>query len=104
MDLGSRLPESTQLSGLDISSDALPPDEWLPPNVTFRKWNIKDDVPEDLVGHYDVVHVRNFVYVLQDDEIPRVLDSLVKLMSKHTPPSRRSNSCILIIGLSAGRT
>ncbi|KAI1211886.1 S-adenosyl-L-methionine-dependent methyltransferase [Annulohypoxylon truncatum] len=80
MDLGSRLPESTQLSGLDISSDALPPDEWLPPNMTFRKWNIKDDVPEDLVGQYDIVHVRNFVYVLQDDEIPRVLDSLVKLM------------------------
>ncbi|KAL1847862.1 hypothetical protein Daus18300_013776, partial [Diaporthe australafricana] len=79
-DLSPRLPETAQLDALDISFDAVAPKEWLPSNVTLRQWNVKSDIPADLVGRYDVIHIRNFIFVLLDAEIPRVLGNLVKLL------------------------
>lgn len=90
MDLGSKLPSCTRLDGLDISPDALPPRQWLPPNVTFRQWNVKEDVPEDLVEQYDIVHIRNFVYVLRGEDVSRVLANLLKLLSKSAVGSARA--------------
>ncbi|KAI0188242.1 hypothetical protein F4808DRAFT_466220 [Astrocystis sublimbata] len=63
-DMGVRLPAIVQLDGLDISLKATPPAEWLPSNVSFREWDIRSDVPEDLVGQYDIVHVRLLIFVL----------------------------------------
>ncbi|CAH0026872.1 unnamed protein product [Clonostachys rhizophaga] len=79
-DLSSRLPSTVELDGLDISFHATPPVEWLPPNITLRHWNIKDEVPEELVGYYDIVHIRNFLFVLLDSETPQVLNNLVRLI------------------------
>lgn len=78
-DLASRLPKSSRLEGLDISFDAAPPKAWLPQNVELRHWDIKTDVPEDLIGVYDIVHIRNVTLVLRDDEVPQVLARLVQL-------------------------
>ncbi|OJI88849.1 hypothetical protein ASPTUDRAFT_918431, partial [Aspergillus tubingensis CBS 134.48] len=41
---------------------------------------IKVDVPTELEGAYDVVHVRNIVFVLSDEEIEDVLSKLLKLL------------------------
>ncbi|KAI0553288.1 S-adenosyl-L-methionine-dependent methyltransferase [Xylaria curta] len=79
-DMSGRLPATTRLEGLDISLKATPPAEWLPPNVTFRVWDIKQAVPESLVGKYDVVHVRLLSFVLRDDEVPSVLQNLTQLI------------------------
>lgn len=43
---------------------------------------MKDDVPDNLVECYDLVHIRNFLFVLLDADIPRVITNLVKLLSK----------------------
>ncbi|KAI1170960.1 S-adenosyl-L-methionine-dependent methyltransferase [Nemania sp. FL0916] len=80
MDLSSRLPASARLDGLDVSLEATTPTEWLPSNVSFREWDIKQEPPEDLVGQYDIVHVRLLIFVLLDDEIPSVLQRLMKLL------------------------
>ncbi|RAK88546.1 hypothetical protein BO79DRAFT_228588 [Aspergillus costaricaensis CBS 115574] len=39
------------------------------------------NVPTELEGAYDVVHVRNIVFVLSDEEIEDVLSKLLKLLS-----------------------
>ncbi|KAI1845393.1 hypothetical protein JX265_005254 [Neoarthrinium moseri] len=79
-DVASRLPTAVQLDGFDISFDAAPPQQWLSPNVSFRLWNIKHDAPEDVVGRYDIVHIRLFGYVLKDDEVEDALKRLTTLL------------------------
>ncbi|TGO65235.1 hypothetical protein BCON_0003g00290 [Botryotinia convoluta] len=79
-DLAKSLPESVQLDGLDVSFDAAPPSEWLPSNLTLRQWDVKKDVPEELVGVYDIVHIRNFLFVLQNHEVLHVLGNLVRMI------------------------
>lgn len=48
----------------------------------MRKWDIRQPLPEDLVGAYDVVHIRNFAFVLRDRDISQILHKLVKMISK----------------------
>ncbi|KAK4233004.1 hypothetical protein C8A03DRAFT_48307 [Achaetomium macrosporum] len=80
-ELASSLPETVQLDGLDVSLQAAPPPQWLPANVTLRRFDIKNPaVPPELIGAYDVVHIRNFAFVLRDDEIPGSLARLVALL------------------------
>ncbi|CAJ2505409.1 Uu.00g128030.m01.CDS01 [Anthostomella pinea] len=79
-DVGTKLSKSAQLEGFDISFDAAPPPETLPSNVSFRHWNVKNDVPEDLVNVFDVVHVCFFSFVLLNEEVPRVVERLFKLL------------------------
>ncbi|KAL2759085.1 hypothetical protein ACRALDRAFT_2041091 [Sodiomyces alcalophilus JCM 7366] len=80
--LSNLVPKSAQLDGLDISFDAAPPAGSLPPNVTLRKWNVKEAIPLELTEAYDFVHIRNFAFVLQDGDIPGVLRRLVRLISE----------------------
>ncbi|KAI0387987.1 S-adenosyl-L-methionine-dependent methyltransferase [Hypomontagnella monticulosa] len=79
-DISARLPSTAQLDGLDISLKATPPAGWLPPNVSFRQWDIKQAVPDDLVEKYDAVHVRLLMFVLHDDEILGILQKFTKLL------------------------
>ncbi|KAG8166174.1 hypothetical protein KVR01_004726 [Diaporthe batatas] len=41
---------------------------------------LRSPPPGALVGQYDIVHVRNFAFVLQDPDIPRVLRNVVDLL------------------------
>jgi hypothetical protein len=81
--LATRLPQSVQLDGLDISFNASPPPKWLPKNVTLRHWDVKVDVPQDLVSTYDIIHIRNFTLVLQNDDVQHVVGNLLKMLSMH---------------------
>ncbi|KAI0965899.1 S-adenosyl-L-methionine-dependent methyltransferase [Xylaria arbuscula] len=72
--------EGAKLDGFDISFDAAPPNETLSTGVTFRHWDVKDDVPEDLKGVYDIINVRFFAFVLLNDEIPRGVAKLFALL------------------------
>ncbi|KAI1496242.1 S-adenosyl-L-methionine-dependent methyltransferase [Biscogniauxia marginata] len=79
-DIGAQLPSSVQLDGLDISFDATPPPSWLPPNVRLQHWDIKEDVPDDLAGKFDIVNIRHFCFVFKNDDIQPVLKNLVRLL------------------------
>lgn len=48
--------------------------------MTLFHWDVKRDVPEDLVEVYDIVHVRNFAFILQNDDIQPVLGNLIRLI------------------------
>ncbi|QKX57692.1 uncharacterized protein TRUGW13939_04810 [Talaromyces rugulosus] len=79
-ELASCLPDTVKFEGLDVSMAAAPPAQWLPANVILRHWDIKEPVPSELLGAYDVVHVRNLAFVLRGSEVPAVLERLVSLL------------------------
>ncbi|KAG8159750.1 hypothetical protein KVR01_010387 [Diaporthe batatas] len=78
--LGAKLPPSVQLDGLDVSFHAAPPSTCLPANVRFQHWDIKQPPPSEIVGVYDVVHLRNFLFVLGQDDLPGVTANISKLL------------------------
>lgn len=79
LDLARDLP-SAQLDGLDISLAQAPPKQWLPKNVNLRTWNAMNDVPSDLVGQYDLVHVRLLVLVVDNSDPRPMLRNLITLL------------------------
>ncbi|KAJ5690742.1 hypothetical protein N7462_005134 [Penicillium macrosclerotiorum] len=79
-DLSTTLPKSARLDALDISFDAAPLPEMLPSNFSLHYWNIKEDVPEHLIGVYDIVHIRFFAFVLRESEVKAAIDNLLKLL------------------------
>ncbi|KAL4745361.1 hypothetical protein BDW72DRAFT_208260 [Aspergillus terricola var. indicus] len=81
-DLARRLPRTVSLHGLDISFDALPPQKCLPANIALRQWDVLagDEVPAQLRGAYDLVHMRLFSFVISDEQIEGVLRKLVQML------------------------
>ncbi|KAK6838348.1 hypothetical protein RU639_000664 [Aspergillus parasiticus] len=79
-DLAEELPKSARLDAMDISFAATPLPEMLPSNMSLHHWDVKTDVPEHLVGVYDVIHLRFFAFVVQEHELDAVLDRLLKLL------------------------
>ncbi|KAJ0114166.1 hypothetical protein J7T55_008001 [Diaporthe amygdali] len=71
---------TARLEGFDISFDAVPPAETLPSNVKFRHWDVKQDLPEDLVGAFDIVHLRSLSFVLLNSQVPNVVERLFKML------------------------
>lgn len=80
LDLARELPTTIQMDGLDISLSQAPPKAWLPANINMMLWNIFDDVPEDLVGQYDIVHVRLLLLVITNANAVPVLQRLARLL------------------------
>ncbi|KAI1409705.1 S-adenosyl-L-methionine-dependent methyltransferase [Hypoxylon sp. FL1857] len=79
LDLASELDASAELLGLDTDITQVGPSEWLPANLSLREWDIRTDVPDDLVAKFDIVHVRLFCWVIDGDPGP-VLKNLVTLL------------------------
>lgn len=80
-DLADKLPKSVCLDALEVSFDAIPLPDMLPPNMSLHHWDIKADVPENLVGVYDIVNIRHFAFVLQEPELKGVVHRLLRLLS-----------------------
>lgn len=72
--------QSLQLDGFDIDLKNAPPAEWLPPTITLREWNIFDEVPDDLIGKYDVVHLRLLVLVVQNSDPLPIIRNIFKML------------------------
>ncbi|MCJ1275035.1 hypothetical protein MMC21_002835 [Puttea exsequens] len=71
---------NAKLDGFDVDLTRAPFKKSLPPNVTLREWNIFQDVPSDMVGKYDVVHVRLLILVIENSDPRRVVRNLLKLL------------------------
>eukprot|EP00136_Aspergillus_niger_P009767 XP_001401990.2 methyltransferase [Aspergillus niger CBS 513.88] len=81
LDLHRQYPNAT-LHGFDISSEQYPAPGFLPSNISLRHLNILEEIPEEYVEKYDVVHARLLVQVvLQAGGDPRpVIKNLMKLV------------------------
>lgn len=66
---------------MDISLSQLPPPTWLPSHITSRQLDVfEENLPEDLVGKFDVVHVRLFLLVVRENDPRPILRNLLKLL------------------------
>ncbi len=83
-DFSKELPLA-QLHGFDEIADGFPPREWLPENVRLEQLNVFRPIPETLLGRYDIVHVRFFILVIENNDPGPVLENLMRLLSM--PPS-----------------
>ena len=79
MDVARELPKA-QLDGLDLDLKQAPHSQWLPHSIKMRQWDIFEDVPKDLIGKYDFVHVRLLVLVISQDDSQAVIRKLVKML------------------------
>ncbi|KAJ5622635.1 hypothetical protein N7528_005867 [Penicillium herquei] len=73
-------PPSTELHGFDISLDQVGPKAWLPANIHMHVWNIFEDVPDEFVGFFDIVHVRLITVVVKNNDPRPILANLRKLL------------------------
>ena len=71
------------LDGFDISNDQFPPKQCLSKNVALRTLDVLSPVPEELVGRYDVVHVRLFLCVVRDNDPSVIISNLARLLSQY---------------------
>ncbi|KAL4898002.1 hypothetical protein BDV59DRAFT_169069 [Aspergillus ambiguus] len=76
----SRGLSDAQLDGLDLDLTRAPHRTWLPSNVELRHWDMFDEVPQDLIGKYDLVHVRLLVLVLSAVDIKKPMANFLKLL------------------------
>jgi hypothetical protein len=78
------LPADSQLLGFDISADQYPPEEWLPENVSLHEQDAFKPFAPELVGSFDVVHLRFVITLLNAENIRPLLDNLKTLLSMLT--------------------
>ena len=66
----------------DIDLQQCPPAEWLPHNVTVRKWDIFSDLAPELEGLYDVVHIRLLLLVIENNDPRPLLKNALRMLKK----------------------
>ncbi|KAI0376444.1 hypothetical protein F5Y04DRAFT_266301 [Hypomontagnella monticulosa] len=72
---------SAQLDGYDVNSVNFPSPAFLPQSVTFKKLDIlAKPLPEELIGAYDVVHIRAFVSIIINEDTTPFLSSVLALL------------------------
>ncbi|GAA92597.1 hypothetical protein AKAW_10711 [Aspergillus luchuensis IFO 4308] len=80
-DLSRRLPPSVRLDASDSSLDAFPPKELLPRNIGLpAQMGYENSFPARVGCVSDIVHVRNVVSVLWDEEIVAIVSKLFRIL------------------------
>ncbi|KAF2166432.1 hypothetical protein M409DRAFT_23074 [Zasmidium cellare ATCC 36951] len=79
LEVAERFPNLT-IEGLDINLNETPPKAWLPSNVTFREFNLLEDIPEELVERYDIVHVQFVMIFVLDSNVHAVIQRLLRML------------------------
>jgi len=79
IDVAHQFPDA-ELDGLDNNLTQAPHKNWLPSNAKMRHWDLFEDVPSDLIGKYDFVHVRLLVLVIEPGKHQTVIQNLFKLL------------------------
>ena len=65
---------------MDITLSQAPPNQWRPPNINMRVWNIFEDPSEDLVGQFDIVHIRLLLLVIPNNNAVPVIKRLATML------------------------
>ncbi|KAJ6151535.1 hypothetical protein N7470_007132 [Penicillium chermesinum] len=79
LDVARSAPDAT-LDGFDIDLSNTPPAQWLPKGLTLHNWSVFDPAPENLVGKYDVVHLRLLILVVENSDPVPVIRNVARLL------------------------
>ncbi|KAL4950110.1 hypothetical protein BDW69DRAFT_172827 [Aspergillus filifer] len=72
---------SAQLDGFDINPVNFPDSAFLPDSVSFRQLDVlAKPPPAELIGAYDIVHIRAFVSVIPDSNLTPILTAASELL------------------------
>lgn len=77
--LGTEFPSAT-LDGFDISDTQFPGGRELPANISFHVADMKRPFPQELLGTYDVVHIRLVVAAMNPDEWRPTYQNILTLL------------------------
>ncbi|KAL7941077.1 S-adenosyl-L-methionine-dependent methyltransferase [Trichoderma barbatum] len=80
LDVASQCPPTIQLDGFDISGDQFPHKSALPNNVTLSIMDAFGQVPEELHGKYDVVHMRLWSCIIRSNETDQLIHHVTQLL------------------------
>jgi hypothetical protein len=80
--LAAHIPPHVQLHGFDVSTTLFPAQEYLPHNMQLHELDAFGDLPEDLRGKFDVVHVRAFTIVVKGGHPKGLLENMIAMLSK----------------------
>lgn len=67
-----------------MSALKIPAAEYLPPNVSLETMDVFGDVPENLVGTFDVLHIHTFCVVVKNGNPVLLLQHLIRILSEFT--------------------
>ncbi len=81
-DAARSLPTTVQLHGYDICDTQFPVKDLWPENVTLGKLDSLADPPPELVGQYDVVHLRMWASNLKQNDTSPLIEHVKRLLSK----------------------
>ncbi|MCJ1424137.1 hypothetical protein MMC29_002024 [Sticta canariensis] len=71
---------NAQLDGFDVDLAPASTQQWLPSNVRLRHFDVFDDIPDDLQGKYEIVHVRLLLMDVKSSDPRPIIRDLVKLL------------------------
>lgn len=83
-------------NGFDISAEQFPPNEWLPANVSLQTLDIFSPIPDELIGQYDIVHVRFLAVIVKNDDPAPILKNLIKMLSRSSLDTFDVQACSMI--------
>lgn len=72
-----------QCDGFDINLDQAPPQIWLPSNISLRTWNVYESPPPELIGAYDMVHIRLLAVVVRDKNTLPIIKNAALLLKPY---------------------
>ena len=85
------------LDGFDISTAQFPAEKDLPANISLKILDIgSGDLPESVIGKYDLVHIRLFAFAILNDDPTPILKNLVRMLSMWTYLSIHLPRCIVL--------
>ncbi|KAL8733117.1 MAG: hypothetical protein Q9166_002309 [cf. Caloplaca sp. 2 TL-2023] len=80
LDLADNVPSVWTFHGFVIAGDNFPAKEYLPKNVTFSLHDVFADAPEELVGKFDVVHIRPFGLIAKSGDPTHLCANLIRML------------------------
>ncbi|KFZ25185.1 hypothetical protein V502_00317 [Pseudogymnoascus sp. VKM F-4520 (FW-2644)] len=79
-EVAQHLSATSQLDGFDISPSQFPDPKDTPSNMTFRVQDLLQPFADELLGKYDVIHIRFMCFALSRNEWEQAVKNLVALL------------------------
>ncbi|KAH8129495.1 hypothetical protein ACSS6W_009978 [Trichoderma asperelloides] len=80
LDVAHQVPSTVQLDGFDISDMQFPHEASRPDNMKFRTLDAFSQVPEELIGKYDIVHLRLWCCIVKDCNTAALIQHATRLL------------------------
>jgi len=71
---------AVQFEAFDNNLAQVPNASLIPKNCSIKYWNFLEDLPEEMIGRYDFVHIRLLVLAIEQSQLPLVLRKILKML------------------------